>query len=313
MLFSIIIPVYNVENYLRDCMDSVLNQTFQDWEAICVDDGSADRSAIILDEYAGRDGRIKVIKQKNAGTASARNAGLKSAKGDYILFLDSDDWLVPNALQTLSNHLNEEDILCFSGRRFFESSKSFNQADHLLPRHYKTGIEYYNENALLPRDFAFVCVVLRVYRRAFLLQNDLFFADDISYEDNLWVPIVLYYAESVSVVPDSLYIYRIREGSKMQDVSLKRKVDLLTVANRLAEFFIPRKDFDKTTVYRAITHHYQVVFTQATPEDDKKLIPLVKWALYKTVSKTKPRHRLNYAAMRISPRLYRAILKLTKN
>ena len=306
------IPVYNVEKYLSHCLDSVLNQTFQDWEAICVDDGSADRSSIILDKYAERDGRVKVLKQKNAGTASARNAGLKAAKGDYIFFLDSDDWLVPNALQTLSNHLNEEDILCFSGCRYFESFKSFNQADHLLPRHYKTGIEYYNENALLPRDFAFVCVVLRIYRRAFLLQNDLFFADDISYEDNLWVPIVLYYAESVSVIPDSLYIYRIREGSKMQDVSLKRKVDLLKVANRLAEFFVPKNGFDKATVYRAITHHYQVVFTQATPEDDKKLIPLLNWESYKIVSGTKPRHRLYFAAMRISPRLYRTILKFIK-
>lgn len=312
MLFSLIIPVYNVEKYLSHCLDSVLNQTFQDWEAICVDDGSADRSSIILDKYAERDGRVKVLKQKNAGTASARNAGLKAAKGDYIFFLDSDDWLVPNALQTLSNHLNEEDILCFSGCRYFESFKSFNQADHLLPRHYKTGIEYYNENALLPRDFAFVCVVLRIYRRAFLLQNDLFFADDISYEDNLWVPIVLYYAESVSVIPDSLYIYRIREGSKMQDVSLKRKVDLLKVANRLAEFFVPKNGFDKATVYRAITHHYQVVFTQATPEDDKKLIPLLNWESYKIVSGTKPRHRLYFAAMRISPRLYRTILKFIK-
>lgn len=311
MLFSLIIPVYNVEKYLNYCLDSVLSQTFVDWEAICVDDGSTDKSAAILAEYAAKDARIKVIRQKNSGTATARNTGLKNAVGDYILFLDSDDWLETNALQILFDSLNGEDILCFSGRRYFESSRSFNQADSLATKCYSTGIEYYNDNALIPRDFAFVCVVLRAYRRVFLINNDLFFADDITYEDNLWVPIVLYYAGAVSVIPDSLYNYRIRKGSKMQVVSLSRKMDLLSVANRLAEFFIPKDDFDKIIVYRAITHHYQVVFTQATLAEDKQLIPMVKWDLYKTVSRTKPRHRLNYTIIRISPCIFRALSEIT--
>lgn len=311
MLFSLIIPVYNVEKYLNDCLDSVLNQTFQDWEAICVDDGSTDGSLVILAEYSAKDTRIKVIQQKNSGTATARNTGLNKANGDYILFLDSDDWLESNALQTLSCHLNGEDILCFSGRRYFESTKTYHQADSQPHKNYQTGIDYYNDNALRPRDFAFVCVVLRIYKKSFLLQNNLFFADDISFEDNLWVPLTLYYAGPVSVIPDSLYLYRVREGSKMQNVSLERKIDLLEVANRLAVFFIPKQGFNKKTVYRAITHHYQVVFAQATPYQDKKLYPLINWKSYKTVSKTKPRHRMYYFALRISPKLFRAILKIT--
>ena len=88
---SVIIPIYNVEKYLRRCLDSVLNQTFSDWEAICVNDGSPDGSAAILSEYAARDARFKIVNKPNGGLSDARNAGMAVATGDYILYLDSDD------------------------------------------------------------------------------------------------------------------------------------------------------------------------------------------------------------------------------
>ena len=299
MSFSIIIPVFNVEKYLRACLDSVLCQSYPDWEALCVNDGSCDGSAIILDEYAAKDDRIKVINQSNAGTATARNTGLRAAKGDYIFFLDSDDWLEPDSLQTLANRLHGEDILCFSGKRYFESTGDYHPADILPEKTYERGMDYYNENALSRRDFAFVCVVLRVYNRDFLMRKGLFFDDDISYEDNLWVPITLYHARTVTVIPDVLYIYRIREGSKMQEASLKRKMDLLLVANRLAAFFIPKTGFDKTVVYRAITHHYQVVLMSSSRSDRNVLCELCDWSLYYKVSRTKLRHRINFVKNKI--------------
>lgn len=300
MLFSIIIPVYNVEKYLCDCLDSVLGQTFADWEAICVDDGSIDGSRAIMEEYAQKDSRIKAVVQKNAGTAAARNTGLKAAKGDYIFFLDSDDWIECHTLQTLADRLNGEDILCFSGRRFFEAENDYRPADRLPEKQYASGMDYYNENALLSRDFAFVCVVLRVYKTSFLIGNKLFFDDDVSFEDNLWMPIVLFHAGSMKVISDALYVYRVREGSKMQEESMARKKDMLKVANRLAAFFIPKQGFDKTVVYRAITHHFQVVFVNASNEDRKELKRLCDWKSYKTVSRTKLRHRVNYWKIKLS-------------
>ena len=140
MKFSIIIPVYNVEQYLRDCLDSVLNQTFSDWEAICVNDGSTDESSVILDEYAAKDSRFKMISQNNAGTAAARNTGLKVANGDYIFFLDSDDWIEDYALQILADSVNDEDVLCFSGKRYFEVTNTFNPADELTEKQYRNGM-----------------------------------------------------------------------------------------------------------------------------------------------------------------------------
>jgi glycosyltransferase involved in cell wall biosynthesis len=299
MLFSIIIPVYNVEKYIHACLDSVRYQSFPNWEAICVDDGSTDRSHAILEEYAVKDNRIIIISQLNAGTAAARNTGLRSAKGEYIFFLDSDDWLEPDSLQILANRLRDEDILCFSGKRYFESTGDYHPADVLQEKVYEKGMDYYNENALLHRDFAFVCVVLRVYNRGFLMRNGLLFDDDISYEDNLWVPITLYYARTVTVIPDVLYIYRIREGSKMREVSLKRKTDMLKVANRLAAFFIPKMGFDKTVVYRAITHHFQRVLLGASNAERKELNRICEWNEYRKVSRTKIRHRVNYIKTRL--------------
>jgi len=264
-----------------------------------VNDGSTDRSVAILEEYVARDSRVKCVSQPNAGTSVARNTGLMEAKGDYIFFLDSDDWLEANALQVLSSRLKGEDILCFSGRRYFEASAVFHPADVLPEKKYQKGMDYYNENALLSRDFAFVCVVLRIYKREFLMRNQLFFAPDVSYEDNLWVPITVYYAQRVSVISDALYVYRIREGSKMQEASLARKMDMLKVANRLAAFFLPKRGFDKTVVYQAITHHYQVVLMNASQTDRKKLNELCDWGLYQRVSRTKLRHRVNYMKNRL--------------
>lgn len=98
--FSIIIPVYNVAPYLRECLDSVLAQIFTDWEAVCIDDGSTDGGGAILDEYAARDKRFKVIHQENAGVSAARNVGLKNATAEWFLFLDGDDILRSEALST---------------------------------------------------------------------------------------------------------------------------------------------------------------------------------------------------------------------
>lgn len=102
MRFSVIIPVYNVAPYLRECLDSVLAQSFADWEAICVDDGSTDGSGAILDEYAKKDMRIRVIRQNNAGVSAARNAALDRVEGEWVVFADGDDALVPRALETLN-------------------------------------------------------------------------------------------------------------------------------------------------------------------------------------------------------------------
>ena len=294
MLFSVIIPVYNVEKYLRACLDSILDQTFSDWEAVCVNDGSTDGSASILAEYAAKDNRFRVVEQSNAGLSAARNTGMKHATGDFVLFLDSDDWLETDALEALARNLDGEDMVCFSGRRYLELEDCFLPSDQLEEETYQSGMAYYNENALQRRDFAFVCVVLRAYKRTFLVENDLRFKEGIYHEDNLFTPQACYYAQGVRVINDCLYDYRVRGNSITTTSTLKHQSDMLGVANELAAFFLSKTGFDKTVVFRAITHHYQSVFT-STPKTERNAFKRkCDWKLYRRVSRTKPRHVLNY-------------------
>lgn len=124
--FSIIIPVYNISQYLRACLDSVLAQTFQDWEAICIDDGSTDESGAILDEYAAKDKRFRVIHKANGGVSSARNAGLDAVRGEWVAFLDGDDVWAPWTLERVAKVIEgnqDADLVRFDTADFYESGK----------------------------------------------------------------------------------------------------------------------------------------------------------------------------------------------
>ena len=309
MRFSIIIPIYNVSAFLPECLESVARQSFRDFEVVCVDDGSTDDSFAIAKRYVDGNGTWQLVHQENQGLGGARNTGLQHAAGDYVLFLDSDDRLRPDSLRILSENLTDEDLLCFNGQRFFEETAEYEDADELQPESYSSGWDYYSDNALKHRNFAFVCVVLRCYRRAYLLEHGLWFKPGIYHEDNLFTPLACFHARKVRVIPDILYDYRVRGSSIMTSRSLKHWKDTIGIANELAAFFVPQEKIGKNTVYQSLTHHYQAAFSQLSPADDRELLPLVDWKLYKAVSRTKPRHRLLYTALRISPRLFRALIK----
>ena len=314
MKFSIVIPVYNVEKYLEKCLNTVLNQNFTDYEVVCVNDGSTDSSLNILRDYEERYRQLKIIDTENGGTASARNIGLKNANGEYIWFVDADDWIEENSLQIFDSQLKDEqvDVLCFNGKLVYEKDGRI-EFDEIQTENFTSGWEYYNKYALQGRKFDFVCVVLQVYHREFLIENQLFFDKDVSYEDNLWIPQVFYYAKNVKIVSDYLYFYLIREGSKMTTTSTnpKRVFDLVNTANKLSEFFIS-KQIDKSVVYREIAREY---FRGFIPE--QKLVPYkelkktINWHFYKAVSQY-PRHKIIYRCLRISPFFFHVFLKVEK-
>ena len=125
-LISVIVPVYKVEKYLERCIDSILAQTFNDFEVICVNDGSPDKCGKILEKYAKKDKRIKVITQKNQGSSQARNNGMKKAKGKYIYFLDSDDYIHPQLLEICYEFAtkNKAELVSFRSIEVFDMNKS---------------------------------------------------------------------------------------------------------------------------------------------------------------------------------------------
>ena len=307
MFFSIIVPVYNVEQYLRDCLDSVVAQTYTDYELICVNDGSTDGSQFILEEYQQKYPQITIISQQNKGLSAARNAGIQAAKGNYLFFLDSDDWIESNALEVLAQKQAGEDMVCFNGRRIFENDRQ-EQPETGISESGLSGWEYYTKYALVPRKFHFVCTVLRLYRREYMLKNNLFFEEGIYHEDNLFTPFACYYAQRVKVIPDSLYVYRIREGSITQTVHLKRLFDMLIVANKLSAFFIPIEDLDKRQLYREIAGEYFGAYMSANLKlfgnQDAAIKKQINWANFKEVS-IYPRHRRIYKLISMHPACFR--------
>ena len=142
---SVIVPIYNVEKYLAECVDSILGQTFQDMEIILVDDGSLDSSGQMADDYAARDKRVKVIHKENGGLSSARNAGMKIARGEYIYFCDSDDYISLDAIEILYETAtkNDLDMVLFNGDSFVDKSDAENDALMRKMDWYK---DYYDRN-----------------------------------------------------------------------------------------------------------------------------------------------------------------------
>ncbi|GHV44250.1 hypothetical protein FACS1894180_5370 [Bacteroidia bacterium] len=289
MKFSIVIPVYNVEKYLRKCLESVVNQTFTDYEVICVNDGSTDKSLEIAEQFSIFNFQFSIISQENAGLSAARNAGIRAAQGDYIFLLDSDDCLVPNALEILSKNIENQDFIAFGGERFFENGFK-EKADIGITETKMSGWDYYNKYALVPRKFHFVCTVLRLYKREFLLKNKLFFEAGIYHEDNLYTPLVCYYAENVRVIPDVLYVYRIREGSITQNVNLQavlqRQKDTIQIINKLTDFF-ENKNIDKKILYRQnsmwILNAFNILFSYRLTEKMPEILSKLSEKFQKTI------------------------------
>lgn len=303
MKFSIVVPVYNVEQYLDDCLKSLQEQAFADHEIICVNDGSTDHSREILSEWETRIPQLKIIDRKNGGLSAARNTGLAAASGDYIIFVDSDDWMEPIMLNRLAEEANGEDMICFVCRKSDNGT-----TDNLVPER-TDGWNYYNRHALEHHEVPFVCVWQRCYRREFLEENNLRFREGILHEDNEFTPRACLKATSIKVIPDVLYNYRVRPGSIMTTRGLRSKESLITIGNELSELFAKEHGIDKTVAYQAFTQCYQMAFIDNTREEDLQLKHLVDWHCYRRVSRTKLRHRINYMALRISPTLFRFINK----
>ena len=217
-LISVIIPVYNVEEYLRECVDSVLKQTYESFEVILVDDGSTDTSGDICDEYAGKDTRIKVIHQKNQGLSGARNAGFDSSNGKYVYFLDSDDWILPETLKELVDKAEKEEaeVVFFDANSFADSTEEFRVEQRYLRKYeYKTEEGYQVLEKLQNHKEYHSAVPLLFLKREFLQDNDIRFESGILYEDMLYTYEVYCKAKCVAHIQKAFYQRRYRSNSIM--------------------------------------------------------------------------------------------------
>ncbi|NMA00605.1 MAG: glycosyltransferase family 2 protein [Clostridiaceae bacterium] len=212
---SIIIPVYNVEHYLRECMSSILNQPHEDCEIILVNDGSTDNSGSICDEY--KESFIKVLHQENKGPSSARNAGVQIAQGQYVAFLDSDDRLASGSIHSITEWIDDSDAdICFmEAVVFYPSGRTTSLGDCIEQNQIrgKTKEAVFEHLATRPKYPGSACT--KLFRRAFLLENNLFFPDDRKIgEDLTYVLDSLLLAKRYDSLTFPYYEYRQeREGS----------------------------------------------------------------------------------------------------
>lgn len=244
---SVIIPVYNVEKYLNECLDSVVNQTLDDIEIICVNNGSTDNSLAILESYANSDDRFKIITQTNKGMGSARNVGFKNSSGDYIYYVDSDDFIELNMLEELYKNAinNNSEIVVSKIARFNDFS---DKIDYSIPgfdfENQFEGVDFDNfvfnyieiKHYVLNASFA---PWMKLFKRDLIEDNNLYFIESIAFEDVLFHVQSILIADKISFSPNFFYHYRNNPNSIINTSS--NGCDIFKVINLVEKFLIDSK------------------------------------------------------------------------
>lgn len=218
-LFSIIIPVYNVERYLNKCIESVINQTYKNFEIILVDDGSPDSCPQICDEWAKKDDRIVVVHKENGGSSSARNAGIKRAKGQYIGFIDSDDyWTESNFLEKIKDIVTENsvDVILFEYKEVDESGNIIKTPRFKCQQSIKADLQ-----KVVDGDCLYSSAWHKFVKRELFSNNDLFFREGVTSEDIEWTAKLIAVAKEYYIYPIVRYAYVQRKGSIVHSIDIK--------------------------------------------------------------------------------------------
>lgn len=211
-LISIIVPIYKVEEYLDRCVQSLVNQTYKNVEIILVDDGGPDRCPEMCDGYSAMDDRIKVIHKKNGGLSDARNAGLRAATGEYILYVDSDDYIELDACERLlKGRVDDADIVVGVMKEIRESGNSYQRHSNLDEGRLYSSKDYMLKS--IERNEWYAPAVLNLYRKSFLIEHSLYFKVDYYYEDTEMLPRLFLANPKVCYVDYPFYNYVIRKGS----------------------------------------------------------------------------------------------------
>lgn len=249
---SIIIPVYNAEKYLRECLDSIINQTLKDIEIICINDYSTDNSLQILQEYAKNDNRIKILKGKKTGAGGARNVGLEIATGEYITFFDADDFLEKNSYEKIYNNAvtNNSDIVVFDYDKYISTTKQY----------YKNEILYIPDN-LSEKVFSIdnypkiiftnlsnrVCN--KIFKTSMIKENNISFQEIIYANDVYFCRSALFIAKRISILKDILFHYRVGITTNLQSNKNKYPIEFCKSLYKLKEFLEENRLYTKYEQY----------------------------------------------------------------
>ncbi len=274
MKLSIIIPVYNVEKYISKCLESCLRQDIstENYEIIVVNDGTVDHSIAIVEGYMKKHVNVRLVNRDNGGLSAARNTGLEAATGDFVWFVDSDDWIEPNCLKEIIDFAYKEnlDVLCFN-LKFAFSDGHF---EKYVNNNEKTGIIYTGTE--------FICKMkmppsawCALYNRTFLEKHSLNFYEGILHEDQEFTPRAYCLAERIAYFDKVIYNYNQREGSIMKGGHSERKCkDLLTVADSLYDFAQTTLKNKYHDAYYVMLNNVYFAFSQSLAHYNKSFFNL---------------------------------------
>lgn len=298
MRFSIVIPIYNVEAYLERCVLSVINQSFDDIEIILVDDESPDNCPSLCDKYALQDKRIKVVHKKNGGLSDARNAGISVSSGDYIIFLDADDYIDEKTCELFYKYTVEKyDIII--GNAIVHGGKAYLNHDTEYGKY--TGLKYLKKS--FRNNYVPMAAWLNIYRTDFLKDNHLYFKKGILHEDEEFTPRAFIKADSVMQTDIDFYHYVIREGSITTKKDKKKNItDFYSTCKELEKMYrqIEDKELRKALLNSLVSKYLTLYVTANAYEYGKDFYH--KFFIYKNARTLKT--RIQSIVYCISPRGY---------
>jgi len=280
MFFSIIIPIYNVENYLEECVNSALKQTFFDFEIILVNDGSNDKSGEICNKFAIQDKRVRVFHKNNGGASDARNLGINKSIGNYCLFLDSDDyWDDDNALSKIYRHLiflDKIEILLFYWKKInlktnnlIKNKKKYN-VDYIRKSNKENILNNLHKNGLFPSS-----AVITVTKRTFIIKNNLFFVKGIEAEDIDWALSVLKKATYIDAINENFYVVQAyREGSVTSTPDIKSIESIIFILDKWIPSLLKDNSLISKIYLDHLAFHYSTTFITygSIPTIDRKRV-----------------------------------------
>lgn len=314
---SIIVPVYKVEKYIHKCIDSILNQTFKDFELILVDDGSPDNCGKICDEYAKKDSRVIVIHKKNGGQATARNEGLEIARGEYIGFVDSDDYIEPDMYEFLYKMCvdNNCDIANCSSKIFFKDRIKVNGGHGLIIHNTREAMRAVIEGYLYDE-----CLWSKLIKKD--LFKELRIPDKIAYEDTAFTYKIIYRAKKVCCKGEAKYNYIKRENSTMDRAVKNLNIDIVLIYEEMYKFMKNNYPEVCDLVILKLANNSMRVMNLIIEDNDfnknkekyYKVAKILNGKFNKTIKlKEYPRNvKLLLIANKINPIIYKQIIKLIK-
>jgi len=259
MKVSVIIPVYNVEEYLSRCIDSVLEQENAQIEVLLINDGSTDRSGDICDEYSKKDERIRVFHQDNSGVSSARNKGIENATCDWVCFVDADDWIEPNSLASVIDS-NEGKTADITIARSFKNRNGIAVYEYFPFNKNMEGQIFKGPNLLIKYGYSRGSACGIIYRRLFLLDNNISFPSNLQIgEDSIFYRLCTIYAEKITFANVHFYNVYEREGSAFRSWSFAKILSMVDNINYIDKYIVSHAELTKEAVFILNGAKYGVV------------------------------------------------------